>query len=222
MRQRQSINNTAMGEALQGKPFSTKEVLASASWEIDLWGKIRRKTESATATLRSMAEAAHKAALSSVITSVVTTYLSILTVDEQLEVAKETANSGCYQTHSLQLFKVRATHGNVSDMEVARAKSQWQSAKVEIPVFAASSPELSLMNSLSILTGVDVGDMPKFKRLRAFEGSGNRKRDSSKLLTERPDIAEAEEKSLRRQMRISELRGRCIFPSISFRRFGIL
>ena len=186
MRQRQSIN-TAMGEALQGKPFSTKEVLASASWEIDLWGKIRRKTESATATLRSM-EAAHKAALSSVITSVVTTYLSILTVDEQLEVAKETANS-YYQTYSL--FKVRATHGNVSDMEVAQAKSQWQSAKVEIPVLQQSRVEL--MNSLSILTGVDVGDMPKFKRLRALKVPAIGKGIPSKLLTERPDIVEAEE-----------------------------
>ncbi len=207
MRQRQSIN-TAMGEALQGKPFSTKEVLASASWEIDLWGKIRRKTESATATLRSM-EAAHKAALSSVITSVVTTYLSILTVDEQLEVAKETANS-YYQTYSL--FKVRATHGNVSDMEVAQAKSQWQSAKVEIPVLQQSRVEL--MNSLSILTGVDVGDMPKFKRLRALKVPAIGKGIPSKLLTERPDIVEAEENLKAANADIGAARA-MYFPSIS-------
>lgn len=206
-RQRQS-ENTAMGAALGGKPYNTKEILASASWEIDLWGKIRRQTESATATLRSV-EAAHKAALSSVINSVVTTYISVLMVDEQLTVAKETAQS-YLQTY--RLFKVRAQHGNVSEMEVAQAKSQWQSAKVEIPVLEQQRTEL--VNSLSILTGVDVADMPKFKKLRQLKVPVIGKGIPSRMLAERPDIVQAEENLKAANADIGAAKA-MYFPSIS-------
>ena len=142
--------NTPTGAAMGDKPIKSYETLASASWEIDLWGKIRRQTESARATLRAT-EAAHRAAISSVIGSVISTYLSILTTEEQYKIAVETAES-YHKTY--QLFLLRFKHGNVSEMEVAQAWSQWESAMVQIPQIRQNNTELK--NSLSVLTGVPV------------------------------------------------------------------
>ncbi len=200
--------NTYSGASLHGVPYNTRSALAAASWEIDLWGKIRRQTESATATLRST-EAAHKAAISSVIGSVVSTYLSILMTDEQLQVARETAKS---YKETYDLFVVRAQHGNVSDMEVVQAKSQWESAKVEVPSLEQSRTEL--VNSLAILTGVDPVDMPKFKRLAALKAPKVAKGIPSRLLIDRPDVVEAEQTLISANADIGAARA-LYFPSIS-------
>ena len=82
MRQRQSINTLLWVKRSKGNLSVRKKSWLVHHGKSTCGAKSAGKTESATATLRSMAEAAHKAALSSVITSVVTTYLSILTVDE--------------------------------------------------------------------------------------------------------------------------------------------
>lgn len=179
--------NTPTGAAMGDKPIKSYETLASASWEIDLWGKIRRQTESARATLRAT-EAAHRAAISSVIGSVISTYLSILTTEEQYKIAVETAES-YHKTY--QLFLLRFKHGNVSEMEVAQAWSQWESAMVQIPQIRQNNTELK--NSLSVLTGVPVDDFPKFKTLDELNVPAVVVGIPSQLLEERPDVIQAEE-----------------------------
>ncbi len=200
--------NTVSGAQLQGEPVKTTEVLASASWEIDLWGKIRRQTESATANLRAM-EAAHKAAISSVIGSTVSTYLSLLMTDEQIKIAQETAQS-YYNTY--KLFRVRAQYGNLSEMEVAQAKSQWQSAKVQVPSLMQN--RVQLLNSLSILTGIAPAAMPKFKKLNQLQTPTIAKGIPSELLTMRPDVVQAEEELVSANADIGAARA-LYFPSIS-------
>lgn len=203
-----SSENTTAGAALHGTPVKTNEVLASASWELDLWGKIRRQTEAARATLRA-SEAAHKAAISSVIGSTVSTYLAVLTADEQLRIARETAKS-YYETY--KLFKLRAKYGNVSDMEVVQAKSQWQSAKVQIPSLLQNRVEL--INSLSILTGIEPSKMPPFPRLDQLSVPLIAEGIPSDLLTQRPDIVQAEEQLIAANADIGAARA-LYFPSIS-------
>ncbi len=199
--------NTYSGEALHGVPYNTRGVLASASWEIDLWGKIRRQTEAAEATLGAY-EAAHKAAISSVIGSVISNYLSILMTDEQLRIAQETAKS-YYDTY--KLFLVRAEHGNVSDLEVAQAKSEWENAKVQIPTIKQERTEY--VNALAVLTGVDPGDMPKFRTLSSLKVPVIGKGLPSDLLFQRPDIVEAEEELIAANADIGAARA-LYFPTI--------
>lgn len=165
-RQRASENSLS-GAQLQGRPYNAYQALAAASWELDLWGKIRRQTESAQATLRAT-EASHKAAIVSVVSSTVTTYISVLQAEEQLRIARETAQS-YYQTYKLFLERYRV--GNISEMEVAQAKSQWQSAKVQIP--SIEQQKIELLNSLSILTGVQVDQMPKLDKLGSLKTPQN-------------------------------------------------
>ncbi len=200
--------NIPTGAAMGDKPIKSYEALASASWEIDLWGKIRRQTESARATLRAT-EAAHRAAISSVIGSVISTYLSILTTEEQYKIAVETAES-YHKTY--QLFLLRFKHGNVSEMEVAQAWSQWESAMVQIPQIRQNNTELK--NSLSVLTGVPVDDFPKFKTLDELNVPAVVAGIPSQLLEERPDVIQAEEQLRAANADIGAAKA-LYFPSIS-------
>lgn len=200
--------NTPTGAAMGDEPIKSYEALAAASWEIDLWGKIRRQTESAQASLRA-SEAAHRAAISSVIGSVISTYFSILTADEQYVIAMETAES-YYQTY--KLFLLRFKHGNVSEMEVSQAKSQWESAMVQLPTIRQQRTEL--MNSLSILTGVPVSDFPQPKRLDSLKVPQIVEGIPSELLNERPDVVQAEEQLRAANADIGAAKA-LYFPSIS-------
>lgn len=206
-RQRASENSLS-GAQLQGRPYNAYQALAAASWELDLWGKIRRQTESAQATLRAT-EASHKAAIVSVVSSTVTTYISVLQAEEQLRIARETAQS-YYQTYKLFLERYRV--GNISEMEVAQAKSQWQSAKVQIP--SIEQQKIELLNSLSILTGVQVDQMPKLDKLGSLKTPKIAKGIPSKLLMDRPDVVAAEEQLIAANADIGVARAN-YFPSIS-------
>lgn len=203
-----SSEKTLQGAQLEGKTVKNYEALASASWELDLWGKIRRQTESAGADLRAV-QAAHKAAVSSVVGSVVSTYISLLQIDEQIRIANETAES---YKQTYDLFQMRFKYGNLSEMEVVQAKSQWQGAKVQLPSLEQSRTEI--MNALSILTGLPVTDFETRDKLASLKMPVIAAGIPSELLTDRPDIVEAEQKLIAANADIGVARA-AYFPSIS-------
>ncbi|MGH9664962.1 MAG: TolC family protein, partial [Bryobacteraceae bacterium] len=59
----------------------------SLSWELDVWGRLRRLTESARAQYLASEEARH-GVVSTVIADVTTGYLNLLELDSELEVAR--------------------------------------------------------------------------------------------------------------------------------------
>jgi len=63
-----------------------------ATWEIDLWGKLRRTTEAARANLLSTEEG-RRGVILSLVTSVAGAYVNLRDLDRQLEIAKRTAGS---------------------------------------------------------------------------------------------------------------------------------
>ena len=200
--------NTLQGAELKGKTNSSYEILGASSWELDLWGKIRRQTESAQANLRS-AQASYRGAIASVIGSTVITYLNLLQVDEQIRIAKETAQS---YKETYDLFNKRFQYGNLSKMEVMQAKSQWQSAKVQVSPLEQNRVEL--LNSLSILTGISVDQMPKRESLSHLKFPVVVQGIPSQLLVDQPNIVVAEEQLIAANANIGVARA-AYFPSIS-------
>ncbi|NTW60751.1 MAG: TolC family protein, partial [Nitrospirae bacterium] len=75
-----------------GTPHNIYQAQFSASWEIDLWGKVRRATEAAQADLMS-AEDFRSGVILSLVTSVATAYVDLRSLDRQLEIARQTAKS---------------------------------------------------------------------------------------------------------------------------------
>src|SRR6185503_5021074 len=70
-------------------PQSSYEALLNASWEIDLWGRIRRLSEAARANLLATDEA-RRGVILSLVASVANNYLTLRGLDEQLVISKQT------------------------------------------------------------------------------------------------------------------------------------
>src|SRR5215472_18698530 len=66
---------------------SSNEVTLSLSWELDFWGKFRRATEAARASLLAT-EWGRKAVISSLISSVASAYFELLELDAEMEITR--------------------------------------------------------------------------------------------------------------------------------------
>ncbi|HZV81992.1 MAG TPA: TolC family protein, partial [Geobacteraceae bacterium] len=72
--------------------FNSSQLFLNASWEIDLWGKLRRATEAARADLLSTEEA-RRTVILTLVSSVANSYINLRDLDKQLEITKQTAKN---------------------------------------------------------------------------------------------------------------------------------
>jgi multidrug efflux system outer membrane protein len=160
----------------------------NASWEIDLWGRIRRLNESARAQLLASQEARRDIMLT-VISDVATAYFQLLALDRAMEIARRTTNSF---GESLRIFSERFQGGIVSKLETSAAEANLASA-------AATVPDLDrqivlVENRINILLGRNPGPIPRKQGLLQQEVPAEIPPGlPSSLLERRADIREAEQ-----------------------------
>jgi multidrug efflux system outer membrane protein len=189
-------------------PDSSYQAFATASWEIDLWGRIRRQTESARANLLATQEA-RRGVLLSLVSSVATTYLNLRAFDEQLVIAQRTRDA---YAESVRLFELQFKYGVVSEMTVEQARSQYETAVASI---AQIEQRVVLTeNALSILLGRNPGPIPRGKPIAEFVMPAVPAGLPSQLLERRPDIAQAEQNLIGANAQIGAAKA-LYFPTIS-------
>lgn len=143
-----AFGNTAGGIQTKGlAPFDIWQGGFDASWEVDLWGRVRRAVESATATTEA-AEEARRAALLSSLAEVARDYVQLRGVQEQLRIAHENVRTA---QQSLNLTQQRAAGGVTTDLDVANASAQLRTTLAQIPT--QEQQEAELINALSLLLG---------------------------------------------------------------------
>src|SRR5438445_155006 len=91
----------------------------NSSWEVDLWGRIRRLNESARAQFLA-SEEARRGILISLIGQVAQAYFELLELDQEFEIAQRTTNSFA---ESLKIFSQRLEGGAASKLETSRAEA---------------------------------------------------------------------------------------------------
>jgi multidrug efflux system outer membrane protein len=161
---------------------------ANASWEIDLWGRIRRLNESARAQFLASQEA-RRDVMISLIAQVAQNYFQLLALDRQLEIARRSTNSF---GESLKLFNDQLRGGVASKLETSSAEALMDSA-------AATIPELEQQvamqeNQLSVLLGQNPGAILRGDSLLEDQLPPEVPAGlPSALLERRPDIREAEQ-----------------------------
>ena len=172
-----------------GGPAGTGyEAAGNVSWEIDLWGRIRRLNESARAQFLATAEARTNVMLT-LIATVAADYFQLLALDKELQIARDTTNSF---GQSLKLFSERLRGGVSSKLETAAAEAEEASA-------AASIPELERQivveeNQIRILLGMNPGPIMRHKKLlEELLPPDVPPGLPSTLLERRPDIRQAEQ-----------------------------
>jgi NodT family efflux transporter outer membrane factor (OMF) lipoprotein len=103
---------------------------ANLSWEIDLWGKLRRATESAKADLFAQ-EAYQQAIRISLIASIANAYFDLIEYEDELQITKYNIQ---IRQKSLELVRYKLIAGTVSGLQVAQAEAQLASVTTQLPV----------------------------------------------------------------------------------------
>ncbi|MEW5733376.1 MAG: efflux transporter outer membrane subunit [Thermodesulfobacteriota bacterium] len=180
----------------------------SASFELDVWGRIQRENEAARAELLG-AEWARRTVLLTLAASVASAYVALLDLDEQLAVARRTVET---RKNSLALFEIWHEGGIISDLELWQARSLYEEAHATIPGL-----ELAIAreeNALSVLLGRNPGAVSRGKDLAGLVYPVVPDMLPSRVLEDRPDIQKAESELIAANARIGVARAR-YFPSIS-------
>jgi multidrug efflux system outer membrane protein len=86
----------------------------NASWEIDIWGRIRRQTEAARAQLLA-SEEGRRGVILSLVGSVAGAYINLRDLDRQLEIARATAKSPRRVVRDLQAPLTRVASSRCSN-----------------------------------------------------------------------------------------------------------
>jgi multidrug efflux system outer membrane protein len=158
----------------------------SVSWELDLWGRIRRLNESARANYLATGEARRNVTIS-LVAGVAQSYFQLLALDEELAIARQTTNSF---TQSLKIFSDRLRGGVSSKLETSAAEAALASA-------AAAIPELRRQivfqeNLIRVTLGSNPGPVPRLPGALQTESLPDIPAGlPSALLERRPDIRQA-------------------------------
>ncbi len=189
-------------------PANDFQLFLNANWEIDLWGKLRRGAEAARADLLS-SEEGRRGVLLTLVSSVANSYVNLRDLDLQLEIANRTAKS---REESYDLFQLRFRGGTISELELSQVKSEYEQALSAIPLIEKAIAQQE--NGICVLLGRNPGPIPRGKKIDELVLPAVPAALPSDLLTNRPDIRQAEQDLIAANARIGVARS-LYFPSIS-------
>ncbi len=192
--------------------YNLYEAQFTASWEIDLWGKLRRATEAARADLLA-AEDVRSGVILSLVASVATAYIDLRSLDMQLEIARQTATS---REESVKLFELRFEGGTVSEMELSQVRSEYYVALAAIPDLEKRIRQQE--NFINLLLGRNPQPIARGNVIDAISLPAVPSGLPSEILARRPDIRQAEQQLIAANARIGVAKAQ-YFPSISLTGF---
>ena len=171
-----------------GEARSAFAAIATASWEADVWGRIRRENEAARAQYLATEEA-RRGVMLSLVSDVAQAYFELLGLDLQLDIAKQNTESF---GQTLTLFTQRLEGGVASKLDTSRAAAAEASAAATIPEIER---QIAIKeNQISILLGENPSPIPHTALLLDQIVPPDIPAGlPSALLERRPDILEAEQ-----------------------------
>jgi multidrug efflux system outer membrane protein len=176
------------GQVPPGGDRSTEsyDLTALLSWELDLWGGIRRSNEAARSRLLE-AEYRRDAVQTSLVAAVASAYIDLKNLDERLAISKRTAES---RQSALELVTSRRDGGVSSDLEVGQAEALLGQARTAIPI--TEQAITARENEIRFLLGDYPAGVARGGSLDGLDRSLRiRGGLPSSLLERRPDIAAA-------------------------------
>ncbi len=170
-------------------PYNQLQLSAGASWEIDLFGRVRRSVEAADATVQVSVED-HRAVLVSVLADVSQSYMELRAAQARLAIAKENLAT---TEELLDLTRQRRAAGLTTEIDVSNAIAQNTATRAELPAF-----DLEITQSINQLSQL-LGREPEALRTE-LDGPAPVPKSladlsiglPAELARRRPDIREAE------------------------------
>ena len=191
------------------RDFGYAQAGFNLGWEIDVWGRLRRLTESARAQYFATEEA-RRGVVTTLVADVTETYLALRALDLELAIARRTQQVA---TDSLRLTQTRFDRGIATALDVQQAEQLLRIAGVQIAGLERDIAQTE--NALSLLLGQVPGDIPRGLELEAFRLPPTVPAGlPSALLERRPDIRQAEQQLIAANARIGAAKAE-YFPRIS-------
>jgi multidrug efflux system outer membrane protein len=179
------------------------------TWEVDVWGRIRRQTEAASADLFA-AEWARRAVLVTVISQVAGAYFALRQLDSELEIAQRTLAS---RRQSLRLTQLRLEEGVSTRLDVRQAENLFYTAAATIPLLERQMVQTE--NAIRLLLAQPPGDILRGRILTEQPIPPEIPAGlPAALLERRPDIRASEEALVSANAQIGAAKA-LYFPRIS-------
>lgn len=167
-------------------PSNSLSLSATASWEVDLWGRLSQASSGARATYQASSDdlAAARLSAQALLTQ---TYFSLRTADAQLSLLDRSV--AAYQ-RSLNLTQVRYDGGVAARTDVLQAQTQLKSAQAQAADLTAQRAQLE--HAIAVLLGVAPSTLGLVRSAALPASPGVPQMLPSTLLERRPDIAAAQ------------------------------
>ena len=205
-----------VGPGVQGLPggpvpnaMSSYFAAMSASWEVDIWGRIRRANEAARATLFATEEARRGVWLT-LVSDLAQAYFELLELDVLLQIARNSTDA--YQ-RTYDLFLDRFNLGVASKLETSRALGALGNAQATIPQLESNI--VAKENQISILLGKEPAPIRRGNPMYAQPVVPTVPAGlPATLLERRPDLRQAEQQLVSANARIGVAKAE-FFPKLS-------
>lgn len=201
-----SSDELSAGQPRFGNTFQAQ---ATLSYELDVWGRLRRSNQAARADFLA-SEFAKRAVLVGLVSDVATTYFDLLTLHRELAISRRTVDT---RLKLVELTRAKHDRGVISGLDVAAAEAQLAVARVAIP-----QQELGIARAehlLSVLLGrypqaFDLADAMDTVHIAPVPPAGL----PSTLLERRPDVQQSEAQLIAANARFGAAKA-ALFPSLS-------
>jgi NodT family efflux transporter outer membrane factor (OMF) lipoprotein len=181
---------------------------ATLSWDLDVWGRVRRQVESSVAGAQVSAADLANAKLSAQAT-LATDYFDLRAEDALAQLLRETTDA---YGHALQITENQYNAGTSSRVDVVTAQAQLQSTEAQLVGVGVQRQQYE--HAIAMLTGRAPADLTIAPAALASEVPVVPPGLPSSLLERRPDIAAAE-RQMKQQNALIGIQLAAFYPDIS-------
>jgi multidrug efflux system outer membrane protein len=203
-RERASVN----APVPRGGAFNDFGLNLSASFELDVWGRLRRETQSARASLLASQEGRRTVVLT-VVTTVTEGYIQLRALDRQLEIARSTSQT---LAEAARLQRIRFEGGAIPESDYRQAESQYRDAVARVPELEREIARQE--DFISVLLGRNPAPIPRGHDIDHLMFPAVPAGLPASLLQRRPDIRQAEQQLMAANADIGVAKA-AYFPDIS-------
>ncbi|RBM07457.1 efflux transporter outer membrane subunit [Novacetimonas cocois] len=147
----QGFGPVAFPGSIGNPSFNLPQYGLNASWEVDLWGHVRRQVEAATAAMHATQEM-QRDVLVSLMAETAQDYIDLRATQSQIAILEHNIDIA---SHSVQLTRLRFEQGAATRLDVAEATGQLHN--FESRLSPLKSQEIHLLNALSFLVAREPG-----------------------------------------------------------------
>ncbi|KGE12605.1 RND efflux system outer membrane lipoprotein [Sphingobacterium deserti] len=183
------------------------DLIATTSWEIDVWGKLR-STKKAQYAAFLASRSYLRTIQTQLVASIAINYYQLLAYDEQLRILDSTVMN---RERDVDIVKTLKQSAVVTGADIANSEANVKVAKLQIPEVMQQRREIE--NAMSILLGTSPHEIPRTRFDSLTIDSSLRIGVPAQLLANRPDVQEAEQ-AFQRAFELTNVARTHFYPSL--------